>query len=784
MAETHKVDSPNDEPLHFSGLSEDLESPTRESNGSMNNLASGYHSDLDDHVVTPVSGAKAARKVENHEHMLSDDECPKVLTTLEPVKKASVPTKSKQAPMVEHEEDEGSVLLELSHDDHTNNGGQSTSTPKIVMPSARIQLVDLNSGVNHGRVRKFSTIERKVTVPKKFGANRHSIDTASIVEAKRKHITADKSETKNIVVLNKVATPKVSSSSPHSSSGIIEIPTELLLAEADIPTTPVILNHVNTSTKMDNDELIAILEGDGDSSTVEHFEVDLDGNDCVTVPVNAAQNTGLSKEQEREIAMHQMLNLPVKKKGRPRLDPSQKKVPTKSVKQADANTTKNRKIKAPPTNNQLINDLVSDWNDEETAVETETDIVIEISAEPPAPKKRLVEVPQPTFKRQRIIKKKVIWDPDAPETAINYASFAHTSGPGPQKKSPIRKLIATESTSNAVKDTSVSPVLKKKKISEIDRLLGDEGAKNMLDSINKSESPTAKPSRKIIRPEPYDSVIHAIANARPRRKDQAKQSPVKEATMNPPKKRAAAASSSWDYVYSARPDDSMIIRRRSNSSYSSTASPNRSSLDMANAPAIIESDVVIEPSKKKGRLLQEDRAFEFVKPIAKKPIKIDSTSAPTILNDIRGKFNKAISGEIKTPIRVKDTIISPIIRVKTEIKSPGIPSTLLVSKSIDSVLASYSELTLKWHKHCTQLILSPLAAGDGGRFKNFFTIQLMKEISSALMSLDLDKKCKCVLITSANNSFCGGIDFTTLVQPTAEKRKTAALELAKTTRYG
>lgn len=58
----------------------------------------------------------------------------------------------------------------------------------------------------------------------------------------------------------------------------------------------------------------------------------------------------------------------------------------------------------------------------------------------------------------------------------------------------------------------------------------------------------------------------------------------------------------------------------------------------------------------------------------------------------------------------------------------------------------------------------------------------MKEISSALQSLDLDKSCKSIIITSSNSSFCSGIDFTTLIQATVEKRRFAALELAKTTR--
>lgn len=56
---------------------------------------------------------------------------------------------------------------------------------------------------------------------------------------------------------------------------------------------------------------------------------------------------------------------------------------------------------------------------------------------------------------------------------------------------------------------------------------------------------------------------------------------------------------------------------------------------------------------------------------------------------------------------------------------------------------------------------------------------MLKEIETALHSLESDKECKLVLLTSSVDNFCEGVDYTTLVQSTAEKRRLSALELAK-----
>lgn len=776
---------------------------------NQSNLSEGgslhFGSDLDDQDVALVSGAKAVQKVDNHDHMLSDDDCPKVLTTLETVKKpavSSLPDPAQPAPVIEHEEEEGTILLEVCTDD---NNVVTTDDKRTVKPSDQLKKLDVIrfTGMKwRGRPRKYSTIDvepKSISAKRLPATYRHSIDSANFqkdgitkarvtqnvsVALTRADIKKDgktqfieplvrlptvKTVTKPNRILNKIENvdgKPVTKSVPVQSVGTIEIPRELLLSESEIPSTPLILNHINPGKKLNNDELIAILEGEPEPqrSNVEHFEVTITGDGNLR-PVQLNTSVSLTKDEEREIAMQQMMNLPTKKKGRPRMDPSLKKVPVKAPKKDKVNNTPNIS-KA----NDLVNALVSEWDDNENDSkngENETEIVIEISnpddvntAKVQAKKRKAEPVTgtTPTFKSSRVIKKKIIWDPDAPETAINYASFAHTSGPGPQKKVVGKKSTPTtpileqplpiERSPRALSRQSSSPinsVSKKKKTSEIDKLLGDEGAKNMLDSLhqdnNNSEAVPTKPTRKIIKTEPYDSIIHNLPRIKAPRKEVSPKtvapkptvvSSAKKETTTTPKKRGPKPSSSWDYVFSARADDdSMIIRRRSNSSYSSNASPNRLSLDLASAPPIIDNDdgdltdiYTAEPVKKKSRVTKEkEKVFEFAKPIAKKPIKTEAhtmTSKQSILSDIRGKFNKAISGEAKKLIRVGGNGVADTNSSVKVLDVEVVP--------LNDSLQWYSELTVEPHKHCVQLILSPLAAGNGGRYKNLFTIQVRIKI--------------------------------------------------------
>jgi len=89
------------------------------------------------------------------------------------------------------------------------------------------------------------------------------------------------------------------------------------------------------------------------------------------------------------------------------------------------------------------------------------------------------------------------------------------------------------------------------------------------------------------------------------------------------------AADSWDYVYKQRAsEESMIMRRRSNSSYSSNASVSRLSLD--NKPAAVAnlSDDASDPPA-------NDPSFKFLKPETKANQRSDGSTPQTLANDLK-----------------------------------------------------------------------------------------------------------------------------------------------------
>lgn len=313
--------------------------------------------DYDDHnVVVPIAKVVDA-------HGFSDDELPKTLTTLETVKKT-------QANKESDDEDEICPIETADDDD------EDEEEPVLLeVTDGDDELVD-DTTIN-------SNVHSRPSVAN-GEANAHLDDV-------------------NVTPIKPIPTP---------SAGTIEIPRELITSEE--VETPIIINHLKTTSE-NGDDLIAILEGDDNgalslTSSVEHYEFSL----------AKANGEGLSKEQEREIAMEQMLNLPKKKKGRPRT-----KEPIAKPAAKPAANQRNQAKKS----DELVNSLVSDWDDGEAKANdrAETEIFVEISI-PQEKKRKMAEPAEPTIRRSRIIKKKIIWDPDAPETAINYASLVQTSG--------------------------------------------------------------------------------------------------------------------------------------------------------------------------------------------------------------------------------------------------------------------------------------------------------------------------------------------------------------------
>lgn len=383
--------------------------------------------------------------------------------------------------------------------------------------------------------------------------------------------------------------------------------------------------------------------------------------------------------------------------------------------------------------------------------------------------------PQPTFKRTRIIKRKIIWDPDAPETQFSYAQLVKPSTPVPAKK----EKPATQKPKNGSEDgsragtppvkraSSATPSVnggnRKKNSREIDRLLGDEGAVNMLNSLEterskrtpdtESVSPRVAAARKTAAAASPSSVEKAPATA------SKKETPM---TAKTNRKTKPKAPSSWDYVYKRKKeqdDDAMIIRRRSNSSYSSSASINRLSVDGPGSSGKTVKSTPTTPSEEQQNppTTPPDAAenqFEFAKPENKNKQK--NTKSPiVVMNALTVDLKR---GTAKRTVK-SSTVVDDAEDSDEEKTEKGDVKVL--------TMGNVSQITFSTHR---------------AKLDNTFTVPMMNELSRVLERLDKDASCNAVLMLSKGSDFCQGIDFSSLVVGTAEKRKAAAVQMAKAVR--
>lgn len=596
---------------------------------------------------------------------------------------------------------------------------------------------------------------------------------------------------------------------PLKHDSDIEIPAELILSSE---VTPIILNE-QCSSSIKNQDLIDILEGNDD---------ELDISPKVT------PKKVIDKELEKEIALRQIMNLPGKTRGR-KAKPKPIPVP-KKVKPV---------VKA--VTQSIVDALVSDWSDNETKTDETTEVVVKEEKSPVANKlkRKIIAAPKSTIKtekvtevevevvpikRSRVIKKKIIWDPDAPESKVSFASLVKKEQTKDEKKNiPDLIQIAEVKPTTTKRETpggrSTPNTIKKRKLTEIDKLLGDEGAVNMIYSLerenNNSDVPEieTKPNKDSFidkTKEKKDLVTRtkAIRNAvikqsntsedRPRAKRETPVKVIPNKVTNPKKKsisRESLNSENWDYVYSQRQDDSMIIRRRSNSSYSSS-SPRRLSVDVQqmsqedlNLYGAGNEVAAATTSTKKGK----GKSFEFVKPNNKKQTKADSSSEVTVVSDLKGKITKAIGKMISPPTnrRGNRSDSAEIVDLSPFKKFEKIAET----NEFDGT--TFKTISVKIMDGIVQIIftstttkLENVFTAEVNLFFVFFLyfflidffLQCMKEISEILDQLDEDESNKVVILSSSSNDFCKGLDFTSLLQLTKDKKISAATELAFTVR--
>ncbi|KAI8040824.1 uncharacterized protein LOC128258060 [Drosophila gunungcola] len=392
------------------------------------------------------------------------------------------------------------------------------------------------------------------------------------------------------------------------------------------------------------------------------------------------------------------------------------------------------------------------------------------------------EEPTTGFKRMRVIRKKIIWDPDVPETKTSFAQYASTkaavkaSSPAPpapkatvksispnttMKKEVAPKKRAATPTARATKagtpvgaaERGPSPVKrrsqtpntglanggtqKKKKVSEIDRLMGDEGAANMIHAVEHEQremSGGEMSNKPLMRKRSM-----TITGRNQTQRAAVEPSPAKKDSAHPSAKRAPGAadsvftkstatssaskpraSDSWDYVYKQRAsEESMIMRRRSNSSYSSNASVSRNSLDNKPGAANLSDDAA-EGS---------DPSFKFLKPVNKTNQRGGEASAAvashTLANDMKANSEKQ----------------------------------LVVLHKVDKV----AHLVIHTHR---------------GKSGHTYSSQLLEQLSDTLASVARKSEYNTVLVTVEGQQFCQGIDCQELVQGSLEKRRNNVSQLS------
>ncbi|ETN62126.1 hypothetical protein AND_006184 [Anopheles darlingi] len=583
----------------------------------------------------------------------------------------------------------------------------------------------------------------------------------------------------------------------------------------------------------------------------------------------------------------------------------------KSSKPSPANSTS----QATGTKKELIDSLVSDWDDDVTGSTLPIRAEKTQSIAKPLPERPEI-VQQPSISEQptaeppkRLVKKKIIWDPsdatvpfsvlvksnrsEVPITAASSIPKMHQEGRIRIRKRadsvavhmiedrsqraptivPQRKRAITPEPSKPNDATMMEPPLpqatdakaSKKRKNEIEKLLGDEGAINMLyevecetthtdllkgaavDTSDEEEKLQAKAkiiTDAVIKQGKSPSEMTSVAGVRVRPKRVPTPSPVIPQTIGTNKgstntlsdalpeikikkptspnssfhsnngsakplrgtaagpgrkRRNTSATKSWDYVYNTPGgDDAMIIRRRSNSSYSSCDSPRRLSVECPPGQEVtIKSS---PPSESKKKSLGDDEEV-FAKPTntaTPKPVPIVDAK---LLSNMKNIMSKALKGKIVKPeppseyqrkeaelITSSPPSDSKPIPKKPRIKQVGPMRTGALLNGFDETLnkcveqlkqvtcsksGSYVEVRLN---SCGVL---PQAGKSKEALQNVFSCTVMKELTELFPLFENDSSIKAVLLCSEGSDFSRGLDIGYLIRTEGPELNTATLELSE-----
>ncbi|XP_044270227.1 muscle M-line assembly protein unc-89 [Tribolium madens] len=489
-------------------------------------------------------------------------------------------------------------------------------------------------------------------------------------------------------------------------------------------------NDKNSSEIKNNSDLIAILEGVDEDVELKKKQTE-------------EEKKEMAKITEKEIALQQLKELPGKNKifkSRSESDkPASPASPQKEV----------SKVKPPSPQKP---------SPEKKTVEAEprlkTDMVIKtytrkrksFDLESILPTKKTVVATQiksedgstPTnvyiTKSSRVIKRKVIWDPDeVPAKSPVKSPKAEPPVKPVEKKEEKEKSPEKKTVSPVKKILKASPVKKPKRLTEVDKLLMDEGAVNMLYDVktNEETSPDKqkkKNTKSVISLDKAHkelmSKTSVIKNDLQQNTSGQKSLRKKEVT-SPPKKDAKVATPSG------------ITRKKSKDSAQSSVHSPPSSPPYNAAEA--------------SRIIRRHSSSSF--------------SSNDEIDDEEGEERTTRKKSVESPKKKLKKTEKPKETAKNN-------NNDVKANHVDKTMGQYQSFTATKKNKLVSINLLNI---DG---KCYLSEEVLKELTVCLKEFGEDDSCHVVSITADNSeSFCEGLDYRALVAEDEGGRKKRANEV-------
>ncbi|XP_050540745.1 uncharacterized protein LOC126905261 isoform X2 [Daktulosphaira vitifoliae] len=324
--------------------------------------------------------------------------------------------------------------------------------------------------------------------------------------------------------------------------------------------------------------------------------------------------------------------------------------------------------------------------------------------------------------------------------------------------------------------TPTNNVTKARTMREINRLLGDEGAINMIYSLEKRRTPGNNNLKNVLpstRRKKKDLMLKTklVKNAMlkmssPNNSSISSNRLIRRSdvtpTISPEEKMSRKMSvdsqgSDQSTHFSGRKaipaDESKIIRKHSSSSEASSIgiSPLFPVPEAIPIPNITSKHIPVKALRVYTRK-NKNSDDSFI---------IDDI---TSLNELNSKPNKCTTRSKNSNQKAKKDSLQTAAKLSTE----------CIKQDVDDT--TYNELTIRHYDGVVHITLTPVST----TMKNALNISVMEELINELNILENDDSCKVVLISSAGRIFCQGLDIAPLINDDPQICHDIAVKMAST----